>query len=203
MSYNSKAIIIKEDLPWPPYIPEKAEKMLLGTFPTAEENREFDFYYPNPANRFWLILAKIAGKQLEYFNYIAAAVKERTAILDQLGLAVTDVGKTIYRQGESSLDYNIFPVEFTDIFRILDETPSLHTLILTSSSKGSSVLSWFTAYCDLNQKKIKFPKGDFPKIAFMDHNGRRIKLVIVCSTSGAAGKSFDYLYELYRDVILS
>ncbi|WP_462265872.1 uracil-DNA glycosylase family protein [Mucilaginibacter sp.] len=109
--YKTEALFHLEPLPFDTYIPENADKLILGTFPTKESLRKYKFFYPNTSNNFWRILAGLLGKDLQFLKG-DDAVYERQGILDKLCLAISDMGKTIYRQNESSLDANIFPVEF-------------------------------------------------------------------------------------------
>lgn len=41
----------KEIHPWDFFIPDDANKLLLGTFPTEEKNRKQPFFYYSPTNR--------------------------------------------------------------------------------------------------------------------------------------------------------
>jgi G:T/U-mismatch repair DNA glycosylase len=201
MKYNTKVEALDEPLPWEPYVPLNANKLILGTFPTHEKNWDFNFYYPNKNNPMWKILSAIAKTDLTHSKNEITSVNERKAILDKLNLAMTDMGKVIRRQKVSSLDIDLFPIEFIDVFNILDKYPSIQTIILTSSTKGNSVLSWFKSYCTMNNKKIKLKGKGFPRLENMTLNGREIKIVLVCSTSGATGKTYDFLLDLYRKVI--
>ena len=159
MTFITKNIYEKEKLPWSEYIPENADKIILGTFPTKKDKRDFEFFYPNKNNKFWKVLANISNCNLTDFNANSSgrelAIRERKHILNKLKLAITDIGAIILRQNNSSLDSNLFPIEFTDIFQIIQSNPSIKRIILTSSTKGNSVLSWFEAYCKLNNIILK------------------------------------------------
>ena len=207
MNYKTINPHQKEELPWPEYIPDHADKLILGTFPTKKDNRDFEFFYPNKNNKFWKVLARIANFNLTAFEssekWQIQAVIERKQLLDKLKLGITDIGAVILRHKNSSLDSNLFPVEFTDIFKLLAENPQIKTIILTSSSSGNSVLSWFKIYCDLNSVKLHIDKKNknFPMETEITVGNKQIKIVIVYSTSGAAGKSEDFLVEQYRKVL--
>ncbi len=207
MKFNTLNPFVEELLPWPAYIPNGADKLILGTFPTKKDNREFAFYYPNRNNKFWKVLARIAGFKLTAFDHNEAgrrlAITERKQILDRLNLGITDIGQRVFRQKNSSLDSNLFPVEFTDVFSILRDHPAIKTIILTSSSSGSSVLSWFATYCSINGIALKVDKKNkqIPQTTEITVNNQQINIVIVYSTSGAAGKSEDFLVEQYSSVI--
>lgn len=205
MQYKTLNTHIEETHPWSEYIPEGADKLILGTFPTREENRAFKFFYPNRKNRFWGILSKLANLELSdgaKFNSELAVI-ERKKILDVLRLGISDIGLRVLRQNNSSSDDNLFPLEFKNIFQILDEYPSIETIIITSKSGANSVFSWFRTYCKIND--ITLPSlSDFEKnlnsMQIEIHN-RNINIVIACSTSRATSMSEDYLLSLYRDIL--
>jgi len=200
--YNTKAQFHSEILPFETYVPENADKLILGTFPTKENLRKYKFFYPNTSNKFWRILSGLIGHQLAFFEG-DEAVAERHKILEKLHLAISDMGHIVYRQNESSLDANIFPYEFTNIFQIIDDHPAIKTIIITSSSKGSSVLSWFAAYCQLNQVIIEKPQGALvPWETHIKFNNKTVKVIVVYSTSGAAYVKEDELTKMYTKAIL-
>ncbi len=207
MTYKTTNPHKKEELPWPEYIPDNADKLILGTFPTKKENWDFEFFYPNKNNKFWKVLAHIAEIKLTDFEKNEKgklqAVNERKQILNKLKLAITDIGAIVLRQNNSSLDSNLFPIEFTDIFKILTENSKIKTVILTSSSSGNSVLSWFKIYCKINNVELYIDKKNknFPIQTEITINNSKINIVVVYSTSGAAGKKEDFLIEQYKKVI--
>lgn len=207
MKYKTLNPYKEEPLPWEEYIPDNADKLILGTFPTKKDNRDFEFFYPNKNNKFWKVLARIADRKLTDFENNDAdkllAIKERKQILDKLKLAITDIGAKVLRQNNSSLDSNLFPIEFTDVFSIIKDRPKIKTIILTSSSNGNSVLSWFALYCSINNINLQVDKKKktFPITTEIKVDDKTIKIVIVYSTSGAAGKTEDFLVEQYSNVI--
>lgn len=207
MNYEIKNPYTEEKLPWSEYIPYNADKLILGTFPTKEDNRDFEFFYPNKNNKFWKVLARIADFKLTEIDKSESskvyAIKERKQILDKLRLAITDIGAVVLRQNNSSLDSNIFPIKFTNIFSIISSNPKIRTIILTSSSNGNSVLSWFKIYCEINNVELSVDKKNkiFPIETDIKIDNKNIKIVIVYSTSGAAGKKEDFLVEQYKNVI--
>src|SRR5882672_1294497 len=100
----------EEKHPWPPFIPKHATKLLLGTFPTREENRKtYNFFYPNVSNRFWQTLSHVAMKKpLQYFKG-DLAIEERKNILIKLEMGIADMGHQVLRQNNTSLDQHLFP----------------------------------------------------------------------------------------------
>ncbi|RYF23879.1 MAG: hypothetical protein EOO42_06505 [Flavobacteriales bacterium] len=203
MFYIIKNDFEEEEHSWPPYIAKNANKLILGTFPTADRNRKlYKFYYPNPNNDFWKIIFTVAGKELSSYSIIDP-IKTRKDVLDELGLAIADMGKKVLRQRGSSTDSNLFPLIYTDVLLLLDQNPSINTIIITSSSGGNSVLSWFHHYCSLNGIKFKKPKGVLPLKTDINFKGKNITLKIIPSPSRISPIKGEKLIDMYRNAILS
>ena len=48
-----------ENHPFPPFIPEGAKILIMGTFPPQPKRWNMNFYYPNRTNDFWKIMGLI------------------------------------------------------------------------------------------------------------------------------------------------
>lgn len=202
MKYKTLNEFKEETHPWEPFVPVKANKLLLGTFPTAERNRSaYEFFYPNPKNNFWKILFKIAGKDLDNYKK-SEPIKIRQQILKELNLGVGDIGKRILRQKESSKDNNLFPIEYTDIFSIIESNNNIKKIIITSSSGVNSVLSWFHHYCFINDIHLEIPEGKLPLRTKLFFNKNEINIEIISSPSGQSRVKGEELFDMYRNAIL-
>ena len=203
MSYKTLNEYKKEIHPWEPFIPTNAEKLILGTFPTAEINRgAYEFFYPNPNNDFWRLIFKVAEKDLNDYCKMEPVII-RKQILTELNLGIADIGKIILRQKNSSKDDNLFPIEYTDIFSILENHTSIKKIIITSSSGCNSVLSWFNHYCILNDMdNITIPKDKLPRKTDLYFKNRNIIIEIISSPSRSSPIKGDRLFEMYRNAIL-
>jgi len=190
--------------PWKWFVPKKATTLMIGTFPPAKRNWSYDFFYPNKQNLFWNIMAAVAGIELKHFSG-EEAVNERKNILGFLNVAITDMGNKIIRNNNSSLDENIFPLEFMDIFKILDENPQLNKLVFTSSSGPSSAAKWFIQYLKSKNIEHKFPSGPKPLKSGIHYKERKVDLLILYSPSRRASNriSFELLFAMYKSAILS
>jgi len=205
--FKTSNLYEKEYLPWSEYIPSNANKLILGTFPTREARRHFEFFYPNKQNRFWKVLANLAKVSLSDFDSSESgkilAIAERKKILNALRLGITDMGAIVLRQNSSSLDTNLFPLEFSDIFKLLEVNRLIDTIILTSSTGGNSVLSWFKAYCKINNVDLKIrKKGGCPKESQIMFEDREIRIVVVWSSSSASVKKEVELTEQYKKFLI-
>jgi len=189
--------------PWKYYLPPNAEVLIIGTFPTAFHNRSFDFFYPNKTNIFWKIIYAIAQKELSTVDDKILAVKSRKEVLDVLKVAITDMGYCIKRNDNSSQDEKLELVEATKIIDILKKTPTIKTIILTSSSGPVSAARWFKEYLVDNKIFFKIPKGKKPQYTAISINGTEIKVAILYSPSQRAVNriSFEKMIAMYKEAI--
>jgi len=202
MRYHTRATLEIEKLKWDSFIPEKADKLIIGTFPTVKHRRSFEFFYPNKNNPFWKILSKISDIPLVSADR-EGAISNRKRILENLNLGITDMGYKILRRGNSSSDQSIFPIVYMDILKIIDKNPLINKLILTSSSGKNSVEGWLRSYFKSNDVDFLKLKGCNPKRGFIHHNQKEIEIVVVHSTSKAAGRKLSELISMYRKEIMN
>jgi len=195
---------MQETHPFILFAPKNSRILFAGTFPPAKRNWSYDFFYPNRQNLFWKVMATIAGVELKHFSG-TEAVEERKNILTQLHVAITDMGHTIIRNDNSSLDENLVIVTYMDIFDILDKHPCISKIIFTSSSGPVSAARWFNEYLKSKNILHKFPKGLKPLQSQIEYNGKTIRLSVLYSPSRRAANriSFDQLVAMYKTEIFS
>ena len=70
--------------PLKPIFSERSGILILGSFPSVR-SREAEFYYGNPQNRFWQVLANVFGEPLPRTN------EERQTLILRHDLALWDV----------------------------------------------------------------------------------------------------------------
>lgn len=69
---------------FPPFINADSELLILGSFPSVK-SREINFYYGNPRNAFWGMLARFFGED------IPASVEDKKQFLTRRKIALWDV----------------------------------------------------------------------------------------------------------------
>jgi G:T/U-mismatch repair DNA glycosylase len=195
---------MQETHPFILFAPENSRILFVGTFPPTKRNWSYEFFYPNKQNLFWKVMASIAGTELRHFTG-AEGVEERKNILRQLNVAITDMGHTIIRNDNSSLDENLAIVTYMDIFNILDNHPSITKIIFTSSSGPVSAARWFNEYLKSKNIVHRFPAGLKPLKSQFLYNGKMIQLSVLYSPSRRAANriSFDQLVAMYKAEIFS
>jgi G:T/U-mismatch repair DNA glycosylase len=189
--------------PWKKEIPPEAAKLLIGTFPSIGLNGYHEFFYSSPTNRFWkVIVPDLLGKPIENLDGKDLVGKKKMA-LELLGLGLTDMGARVYRQQGSSNDHSLFPIEFMDIIQILNEHPSINSLIVSGEKSGNSSMSWFGIFCSLNNIKLNLKELTRDKFTSISTAGRSLKVFKAYSPSRMArGVSDEKLIQCYSTIIL-
>lgn len=201
---SKKEDLVIEHHPWDFFIPDDAQTLIIGTFPTALRNWSFDFFYPNKRNLLWKILAEINESDLLVTEDRLEAVLHRKSILNSLKVGITDMGKCISREGGSSLDEKLCLIEAMDILDILNKHPTIKKIILTSSSGPSSALKWFLIYLKAKGIVINLPIVKKPLTFKLVHHNIKVDVYVLYSPSPRASNriSFPSLVEMYRNVII-
>lgn len=89
----------------------KSEILILGTFPSVK-SRENHFYYGNPQNRFWKLIARIYGEQLP------ESIEEKKSSILRHRLAIWDVVAKcdIVGSSDSSIR-NVVPADIAGLIK--------------------------------------------------------------------------------------
>lgn len=98
--------------PFEPVFDRNSRILVLGSLPSVL-SRENHFYYGNPQNRFWRVLAAVFSEP------VPETIKEKTAFLLRNGVALWDAVAECDISGSS--DASIRNVQPTDLARIFGE----------------------------------------------------------------------------------
>ena len=116
--------------PFEPVYDSNSKILILGSFPSIK-SREENFYYANPYNRFWKLIAKILHSD------VPTTIEEKKKLLIDNKIAIWDV---IYScEIEGSLDTSIKEPKVNNICNLLRET-KINTIIF-NGKKASQVYS--------------------------------------------------------------
>ena len=120
--------------PWPPYIPDGARYLFLGTFPPKPIRWSMEFFYPNKTNDFWKIMGLLFMNDREALwdsasgRYDLAAIK---SLLDHEGIALWDTAMAVRRLKDNASDKFLEIVEPIDLSALLDTHPTISQIITT------------------------------------------------------------------------
>lgn len=175
--------------------------LILGSFPPHPSKWAYPFFYPTVRNRFWKILADLAGESLKWTKTDdkSKAVQERFEIMKKLETGVQNLGLEIERNGKSALDTNIKITKYQDIVSIIKNHPELTTILLLGYSAINSTAKSFINYIEQQGIKYSAINKVGPETAFtIQLKGRLIECVVLNSTSTASRIKYDFLLEQFR-----
>jgi G:T/U-mismatch repair DNA glycosylase len=186
--------------PFKPYISKATRKLLVGTLPPEGVS----FYFSHSSNtRLWDILkaimdnAKAVGKGGNELSK-----KTKIAILDSLGVGITDIIYCYQRDVlASTKDLHIDPKKYNDLLRLVIDN-NIEELIFVYQS----AYKWFVHSLDkkppvrLRRLKLKCALGSQKEIIF---EGKRIKCTLLPSplNRGLKGQTLAFKLDFYRKYI--
>jgi G:T/U-mismatch repair DNA glycosylase len=174
--------------------------LILGSFPPHPSKWVYPFFYPTARNRFWKILADLAGQPLQWTRTDETkAVQERYEIMKKLEVGVQNLGLEIERKNKSSLDTHIRINKYQDIISIIETHPELRRILLLGYSAINSTARSFIKY--IQQMGIEASMIDQVKAETLfeiQFKGRTIDCVVLNSTSTASKIKYDFLLEQFR-----
>lgn len=135
-----------ETHPFPPYIPEEARILIMGTFPPQPKRWAMNFYYPNRTNDFWFMMGLIffGDKDALYDrDNKEFRLDKIKGLLNEKGIALNDTGFRIRRLTGNASDKFLEIVEPVNLQGLLDRMPLCHTLA-TTGEKAADVLASLT-----------------------------------------------------------
>lgn len=166
--------------PLPPFFPEKARLLMMGSFPPPRWRWKMDFYYPNFQNDMWRIFGVVFFDNKDYFlteNKKSFAEQRIRDFLTEKGVALTDSGREVLRQKANASDKFLEVVETIDLKQVLQQLPDCVAIATTGQKATETLLS----LVDAAEPKV----GACSECIF---EGRRLRLYRMPSSSRAYPK---------------
>ena len=129
--------------PFPPFLPENARILVLGTFPPAEGKRAMDFYYPNFQNDMWRIFGLIYFQDPDHFRKGMEKTFDPEKIkgfLTEAGIALGPTVLRAQREKGNASDKFLHVVEEADLCAMLARLPHCRRLMTTGEKATEIVL---------------------------------------------------------------
>lgn len=127
-----------------PFYSSDSQILILGSFPSVK-SRQVEFYYGNPQNRFWSVLAEFFGETKPI------SVADKKAFLAKHGIALWDIVTECEIKG--SMDSDIKNYRVADIENLLQKIKV--RLIILNGSKAYEI--FLKRYRDIETEYIKMP----------------------------------------------
>ncbi len=187
-----------EQHPLPPFLPQEAKILMLGSFPPPKNRWSMDFFYPNLNNDMWRILGLIFYKDKQYFSSkdLRSFQKEKIErFLIEKHIALYDTATAVRRLKNNASDQYLEVVEPTNIKSLLNKIPYCTTLV-TTGKKATEILQ--------DQFSVTEPKiGESSEFKYDE---RKLKLYRMPSSSRAyplaIEKKAAVYYKMFQEIEL-
>jgi len=188
--------------PYPPYIPENATRLIVGTLPpprfTTGELKpgDVDFCYGSRDGQLWLVLDRMFDLNLKYEN-TAEAIAQRERFLHEYGIGICDTVESCRREKIDATDLGMSEVELRDVIGILRKHPKIDSLLFTGGNSKNGPEYFFRRLLKLYDLGFKVVSNDVPRIHQFVLDGRVINTVSLTAPSGSANRAVGSM-ELYK-----
>ncbi|ULJ60986.1 uracil-DNA glycosylase family protein [Wielerella bovis] len=133
-----------ETHPLPPFLPENAKILMLGSFPPPQIRWKMNFYYPNFNNDMWRIFGLVFFDNKDHFIDTQNKTFHEQQIrnfLHQKGIAIYDTAYRVKRLQGNASDKFLQIVEPVDLAKLLAQIPHCQTIITTGELATQTLLS--------------------------------------------------------------
>ena len=130
--------------PFEPFIGSEPKILILGSFPSVK-SRETGFYYGNPRNRFWQVIAGV-------FNLPEPeTIEEKKAMLDRCGIALWDTVFSCEISGSS--DSSIKNVVPNDICPVIEKY-GIKAVFANGKTSGALYAKYVEPKCGIKARVL-------------------------------------------------
>lgn len=180
--------------PYPPYIPARARKLIVGTLPPPRfsgselfEN-DVDFCYGSKYGLLWPILDEIFDLHLEYKNS-KFAVQQRKEFLTNHKIGICDIVENCEREKKDASDLGMKNIKLRNLIKYLRENPFIDTILFTGGNSKNGPEYLFRDHLKKNGLQLDLITKESPKIHQFKLENRTIKTISLISPSNAANRS--------------
>lgn len=176
--------------PFPPFLPEGAQVLMLGTFPPKPNRWAMEFFYPNKTNDMWKIMGHIFyADRYKFFDAVSKTyrLEELKAFLEQKHIALYDTATRVRRLKDNASDKFLEIVETIDLKAFFKACPTLKAVV-TAGEKATGVIA--------EMANVETPRmGEMVECEFAGH---RFKLFRMPSSSRAYPLALEKKAEAYE-----
>ncbi len=120
--------------PLPPFLPEGARILMLGSFPPPRKRWCMDFFYPNWTNDMWRVWGLVAANDAGHFIVPGEKRFDKDKIEDfcrKQGIALYDAAEEVVRIKDNASDNFLKIVRASDINSLLGCLPECRAIVAT------------------------------------------------------------------------
>ncbi len=180
--------------PYPPFIPEKATKLIVGTLPPPRFSTgdrkpdDVDFCYGSRNGQLWKILDRIYALDLVYLDS-SRAVQQRKDFLNTHGIGICDIVESCKREKIDASDLGMKEVELRDLVAVLRQHPSIGTLLFMGGNSKNGPEYFFRKILKNNQMNLYVVSEEVPRVHRFSLDEREVRTVSFTAPSGSANRA--------------
>lgn len=194
--------------PYEPFLFPGATRLIVGTLPpprfTTGELKpgDVDFCYGSRDGQLWPILDRIFSLELAYEN-TAHAIAQRQHFLRKRKIGICDIVGRARRLKIDASDLGMEQIELRDLLGVLEEYPSIHTLLFTGGNSKNGPEYLFRRLLKDNGMALEAESAEVPRIHRFKLESpkgpaRQIRTVSLTAPSGSANRAVGSL-QAYKD----
>ncbi len=130
-----------ETHPLPPFLPENARLLMLGSFPPKRERWSMDFFYPNFNNDMWRIFGIVFFGDKSRFIAPGGKQFDRDSVMEfcrTKGIALYDTATAVRRLKDNASDKFLEIVCPTDLGKLLGSIPGCRAIAVTGQKAAET-----------------------------------------------------------------
>jgi len=180
--------------PYPPFIPESATKLIVGTIPPPRFSsgklfkEDVDFCYGSKYGLLWPILNEIFDLNLIYEN-TQEAINQRKSFLIQYGIGICDMVDRCQRENIDASDVGMRHINLRNLLSYIRENKQISTLLFMGGNSKNGPENLFRTQLRSYQYDLIPVSTDRPKIHEFVLEERKIRTITLISPSSAANRS--------------
>lgn len=196
--------MFKHQHPYAPFIPEGANKLIVGTLPpprfTTRELKPFDvdFCYGSQDGQLWEILFRIFEEELIKEN-TPEEIQRRKTLLFNHHIGICDMVDYAYREKIDASDLGMKHVHCRPLIPILKKHPDIKTLLFTGGNSKNGPEYLFRRYLKEHYPQIhlEVESDEVPRIHSFLLGKRQIRTISLTAPSGSANRAIGSM-ESYK-----
>ncbi|MCB0436494.1 MAG: uracil-DNA glycosylase family protein [Mangrovimonas sp.] len=180
--------------PYPPFIPSKATKLIVGTLPPPRfsignlKSDDVNFCYGSRDGQLWKILDEIFNLNLKYEN-TQEAILQRKTFLETENIGICDIVESAEREKIDASDLGMQNTVLRDLIGYLKQYPNVDTLLFTGGNSKNGPEYFFRKHLKDHNLKLELVNNDIPRIHQFRLNERTIRTVSLTAPSGSANRA--------------
>lgn len=179
--------------PLPPFLPDRAKLLMLGSFPPQRKRWSMDFFYPNLQNDMWRIFGFVFFRDKDHFLKEGKKAFDKERLIEFLcrrGVALYDTATLIRRLQDNASDKFLEIVQPTDIASLLRQLPDCRAVVTT----GQKATETFLAQFPVAEPRV----GHYSEFLF---EGRHLRFYRMPSSSRAYPKPIEEKARFYEEML--